>query len=38
MLVREAHLPSDPHLHENFARSAKWCAFKKKPTLFQAYY
>jgi hypothetical protein len=24
-LVREAHLPSDPDLHENFARSAKWC-------------
>src|SRR6266403_1916472 len=27
-LAHEAHLPSDPHFQENFARSAKWCAFR----------
>ncbi|KAN0125744.1 WD40 repeat-like protein [Russula decolorans] len=24
-LAHDAHLPSDPHFQENFARSAKWC-------------
>jgi hypothetical protein len=31
-LLHEAHLTSDHHFEENFARSVKWCAFNN--TLF----